>query len=512
MDHKKGLRQTYALEKSEISLIVRELFELRGILVLIRQAELSKEDHKKFKTIVRRIYGEVRFGEERIDKRVLGIYKRIRLEVENIKPSMEKTNPKALEEIERLLERGERYNEDLAILCARRGLIEQSLIKSIKHPEEIENVYNLMWKAFRGFKTFERVVDKLMQIDIVLMNHKEKLNSHDLSAELKRMVDLARENGEQVSNYNTTRLKNILKICRIGEFSNSVDLVNIGFLAQNSNDERFKERVTSYLQRTYRLVVDKSELNELGAIKELGRGANGVVFLARYQNKKLVLKIPTDQNNEVQLVEIITLNEMRRRVPTKAGKLFPELIAWGRLASGVFYTYMTFFEGSLLSEMINKRSLSSELLLGINKERQKMQKFFRSNGLYNIDWNGENMIVQPFSLKLHVIDAGGFIVDGAEELSLFYRNFGVSMNNSKLSDRYGLIMNNESLMANCLNLEAEDNLKKGDNQNAESIAIRALSHLDKADKAANVVGWRRNSSIRQRILRTLEIAQRQLAA
>ena len=203
---------------------------------------------------------------------------------------------------------------------------------------------------------------------------------------------------------------------------------------------------------------------------------------------------------------------MRRRVPTKAGKLFPELIAWGRLASGVFYTYMTFFEGSLLSEMINKRSLSSELLLGINKERQKMQKFFRSNGLYNIDWNGENMIVQPFSLKLHVIDAGGFIVDGAEELSLFYRNFGVSMNNSKLSDRYGLIMNNESLMANCLNLEAEDNLKKGDNQNAESIAIRALSHLDKADKAANVVGWRRNSSIRQRILRTLEIAQRQLAA
>jgi serine/threonine protein kinase len=162
----------------------------------------------------------------------------------------------------------------------------------------------------------------------------------------------------------------------------------------------------------------KWHANQYTIIKELGRGANGVVYLAKKQNDHVALKI--SENGMSITSEVNVLKSFAKVQGSALGPSLLDVDDWQTTLRPISFYVMEYIHGPDLLSFIqqNGESWTTVLFLQLLHDLEKLHE----NGWVFGDLKPDNLIVTGPPVKIRCIDVGGTTLQGRaiKEFTEFY--------------------------------------------------------------------------------------------
>ncbi|MDZ5474315.1 protein kinase family protein [Bacillus sp. 31A1R] len=153
-------------------------------------------------------------------------------------------------------------------------------------------------------------------------------------------------------------------------------------------------------------------------IKELGYGANGIVYLAQHNNRHYALKM---SDNGISITSEV--NVLKSFAKVQGSTLGPSLIDvddWVRRGGNVSFYVMEYIQGPDLLSFVQQKGESwiDVLILQLLKDLEQLHM----NGWVFGDLKPENLIVNGPPPRIRCIDVGGTTIQGRaiKEFTEFY--------------------------------------------------------------------------------------------
>ena len=184
------------------------------------------------------------------------------------------------------------------------------------------------------------------------------------------------------------------------------------------------------------VIEGKWHKNVYTIIKELGYGANGVVYLAKWRNQDVAIKLSGSGTSITSEV-----NVLRSFAKVQGSVLGPSLLDvddWERKSGIVFFYCMEYIKGPDFMTFIDQKGptwlpvLTLQLLTDLERLHQ--------NGWIFGDLKPENLIVTGPPAKIRCIDVGGTTMKGRaiKEFTEFYDRGYWGMGSRKADPAYDL--------------------------------------------------------------------------
>ncbi len=166
------------------------------------------------------------------------------------------------------------------------------------------------------------------------------------------------------------------------------------------------------------VITGKWHSNKYTVLKELGYGANGIVYLAKFKNSQVALKM---SDNGMSITSEV--NVLRSFAKVQGSTLGPSLLDvddWKSNRGQISFYTMEYIQGpDLLTFIQNKgKSWTTVLFLQLLNDLNKLHE----NGWVFGDLKPENLIVTGPTPKIRCIDVGGTTIQGRaiKEFTEFY--------------------------------------------------------------------------------------------
>lgn len=165
-------------------------------------------------------------------------------------------------------------------------------------------------------------------------------------------------------------------------------------------------------------ITGKWHGNHYTIIKQLGSGANGIVYLARTKNNQVALKM---SNNSTSIIsEVNVLKSFERVQDLVFGPSLLDVDDWVRNDGNISFYVMEYIQGPNLLEFIGRqgKSWTVVLILQLLNDLQQLHE----NGWVFGDLKPENLIVTGPPSRVRCIDVGGTTIQGRaiKEFTEFY--------------------------------------------------------------------------------------------
>lgn len=184
------------------------------------------------------------------------------------------------------------------------------------------------------------------------------------------------------------------------------------------------------------VIKGKWHKNEYTVIKELGYGANGIVYLARSATQQIALKM---SDNAISVTSEV--NVLKAFAKVQGSALGPSLLDvddWERNGTKVSFYVMEFIKGPDLLHFIHEkgRDWLGVLFLQLLADLAVLHK----NGWVFGDLKPENLIVAGPPARIRCIDVGGTTLKGRaiKEFTEFFDRGYWGLGSRKADERYDL--------------------------------------------------------------------------
>lgn len=166
------------------------------------------------------------------------------------------------------------------------------------------------------------------------------------------------------------------------------------------------------------VITGKWHSNKYTVLKELGFGANGIVYLAKFKNTQVALKM---SDNGMSITSEV--NVLRSFAKVQGSTLGPSLLDvddWNSNRGQISFYTMEYIQGPDLLTFIHQKgkSWTMVLFLQLLNDLNKLHE----NGWVFGDLKPENLIVTGPTPKIRCIDVGGTTIQGRaiKEFTEFY--------------------------------------------------------------------------------------------
>jgi serine/threonine protein kinase len=184
------------------------------------------------------------------------------------------------------------------------------------------------------------------------------------------------------------------------------------------------------------VITGKWHSNKYTVLKELGYGANGIVYLAKFKNSQVALKM---SDNGMSITSEV--NVLRSFAKVQGSTLGPSLLDvddWKSNQGQISFYTMEYIQGpDLLTFIQNKgRSWTNVLFLQLLNDLNKLHE----NGWVFGDLKPENLIVTGPTPRIRCIDVGGTTIQGRaiKEFTEFYDRGYWGLGSRKADPAYDL--------------------------------------------------------------------------
>lgn len=156
------------------------------------------------------------------------------------------------------------------------------------------------------------------------------------------------------------------------------------------------------------VIEGKWHRNQYVIIKELGFGANGIVYLARNRNKHVALKM--SDNGMTITSEVNVLKSFAKVQGSTLGPSLLDVDDWVNKNGRISFYIMEYIEGPDLLAYIRQKgdAWTNVLILQLLSDLEKLHE----NGWVFGDLKPENLIVTGPPAKVRCIDVGGTTIQG----------------------------------------------------------------------------------------------------
>lgn len=155
-------------------------------------------------------------------------------------------------------------------------------------------------------------------------------------------------------------------------------------------------------------VTGKWNKNVYTILEPLGSGANGTVYLALHQNKKVAIKISEEETNITSEVNI--LKKLARTNEVQLKNMFIEADDYDFNGTLLYFYSMTYIEGEDFLPFIGKNGQEWMRILIIQLLNQL--SVLHSQGYIFGDLKPDNMKVKSFPPTVSLLDVGGITLFG----------------------------------------------------------------------------------------------------
>ena len=178
-------------EKKVMAFMIRSFYEIKKLLHLIKKVENEKDPNKRkelLHDILKKHRGGLFGGEERVERKLFRKEKQLEQHVhETFSNSDLKPNTKEkAKEVNKLMNKLKIYNNDLAKLCSRGGIVEQELRKAESGNEkDINNAFISIKKSLNDVQVSDVIINNLInktkdiKSDVENSEHRIKKNLKD---------------------------------------------------------------------------------------------------------------------------------------------------------------------------------------------------------------------------------------------------------------------------------------------------------------------------------------------
>ncbi|XJZ28984.1 serine/threonine protein kinase [Bacillota bacterium Lsc_1132] len=184
------------------------------------------------------------------------------------------------------------------------------------------------------------------------------------------------------------------------------------------------------------VIEGKWHKNKYTIIKELGNGANGIVYLAWHQNRHVALKI--SENSMSITSEVNVLKSFAKVQGSTLGPSLMDVDDWKSRQGMVSFYAMEYITGSDLLSFIerNGKSWVAVLIIQLLNDLEQLHR----NGWIFGDLKPENLIVTGPPTRIRCIDVGGTTIRGRaiKEFTEFYDRGYWGLGSRKAEPSYDL--------------------------------------------------------------------------
>ncbi|WP_144555625.1 serine/threonine-protein kinase [Bacillus sp. X1(2014)] len=185
------------------------------------------------------------------------------------------------------------------------------------------------------------------------------------------------------------------------------------------------------------IISGKWHLKKYTIVRELGFGANGVVYLAKHHNTQVALKMSDNGMSITSEVNVLKSLAKVQGTPTLGPSLL-DVDDWQSNQGRISFYVMEYIDGpDFLSFLQQKgRSWTSVLFLQLLNDLDKLHE----NGWVFGDLKPENLIVNGPPPKIRCIDVGGTTIQGRaiKEFTEFYDRGYWGLGSRKAEPSYDL--------------------------------------------------------------------------
>ena len=184
------------------------------------------------------------------------------------------------------------------------------------------------------------------------------------------------------------------------------------------------------------IIEGKWHKNAYILIKELGYGANGVVYLAKWRNRDVAIKL--SDNGTSITSEVNVLKSFAKVQGSVLGPSLLDVDDWGRKSGNVFFYVMEYIRGPNFMTFIEQKG-SSWLLVLTLQLLTDLDQLHQSGWVFG-DLKPENLIVTGPPAKIRCIDVGGTTMKGRaiKEFTEFYDRGYWGLGSRKADPAYDL--------------------------------------------------------------------------
>lgn len=184
------------------------------------------------------------------------------------------------------------------------------------------------------------------------------------------------------------------------------------------------------------MIVGKWHGNKYMIMKELGYGANGVVYLAKYKSTQVALKM--SENGMSITSEVNVLKSFAKVLGSALGPSLHDVDDWQSNRGQISFYVMEYIQGPDLLAFISQKGKSWTIVLFLQllNDLDKLHK----NGWVFGDLKPENLIVTGPPPKVRCIDVGGTTIQGRaiKEFTEFYDRGYWGLGSRKAEPSYDL--------------------------------------------------------------------------
>jgi serine/threonine protein kinase len=184
------------------------------------------------------------------------------------------------------------------------------------------------------------------------------------------------------------------------------------------------------------IIEGKWHHNRYTIIKELGFGANGIVYLARYNNKQVALKM--SDNGMSITSEVNVLKSFAKVQGSALGPSLLDVDDWERPGKKVSFYVMEFIKGPDFLAFLQQKGpdWTGVMILQLLADLQLLHE----NGWVFGDLKPDNLIVTGPPARIRCIDVGGTTMQGRsiKEFTEFFDRGYWGLGSRKADPRYDL--------------------------------------------------------------------------
>ncbi len=184
------------------------------------------------------------------------------------------------------------------------------------------------------------------------------------------------------------------------------------------------------------VIEGKWHKNKYTILKELGNGANGIVYLARHQNQHVALKI--SENGMSITSEVNVLKSFAKVQGSALGPSLIDVDDWKSRQGVVSFYVMEYISGIDLLSFIEKNGKAWTIVLVIQLLND-LEQLHRGGWIFG-DLKPENLIVTGPPTRIRCIDVGGTTIRGRaiKEFTEFYDRGYWGLGSRKAEPAYDL--------------------------------------------------------------------------
>lgn len=184
------------------------------------------------------------------------------------------------------------------------------------------------------------------------------------------------------------------------------------------------------------IIKGKWYSNQYTIIKELGYGANGVVYLVRNSNRQAALKISDNPSSITS--EVNVLKSFNKVQGSALGPSLLDVDDWEQVGKQYSFYVMEFIKGPDLLSFIQQKG--SEWLGVLLLQLLADLEVLHQNGWVFGDLKPENLLVNGPPARIRCIDVGGTTIKGRaiKEFTEFYDRGYWGLGSRKADEQYDL--------------------------------------------------------------------------